>query len=50
MLALRPLPDDVMMLDRSENQAALNGVRHRFRIRALANHRQLLTLLAWYGR
>lgn len=42
--------DAVIMLDRSETHAALNGVRHRFRIRALTNHRQLLPLLAWYGR
>lgn len=40
----------VMMLDRCENHAALNGVRHRFRIRALTLHRQLIPLLAWYGR
>ena len=40
----------VMMLDRSENHAALNGIRHRFRIRALTSHRQLIPLLAWYGR
>jgi len=40
----------VMMLDRGETRASLVGFRHRLRVRALARHRQLAPLTAWYAR
>jgi lysine-N-methylase len=40
----------IMMLDRGQTHASLVGLRHRFRVRALASNDQLARLAAWYAR